>query len=301
LAKSPFFSIIIPTYNRAHTIRRPIESVLAQTFTDWELIIVDDGSTDDTKSVVESYQDGRIRYVWQENQERSAARNHGIKIAKGEWICFQDSDDEYLQNHLEVLLRGIERFPEYKLFRTGMLIYVNGKLSKVPKFDVENEYELYPFDAFTTFTFKKEILNDLSFESTFFNSEDLHLLIRVNAKYPLKIIHKYTNIYNYNFSNSGGLGLNYHKVHSNKIKVFKDLLNSDNNIKCKYIERKLCLSNLLILIGHFKYNRNLLFGAIKDFCFLILINPKPYLLLMTRIIYVKLGELTGLYHNDYRF
>ncbi len=72
----PFLSIIIPTYNRAHTLRRPIDSILAQTFTDWELIIVDDGSTDDTKEIIEAYKDPRIRYVWQENQERSAARNH---------------------------------------------------------------------------------------------------------------------------------------------------------------------------------------------------------------------------------
>ena len=100
LINMPFFSIIIPTYNRAHVIMRPIDSVLRQTFEDWELIIVDDGSTDDTKSIIESYHDNRIRYVWQENQERSAARNHGIALAKGEWICFLDSDDDYYPNHL---------------------------------------------------------------------------------------------------------------------------------------------------------------------------------------------------------
>ena len=81
---NPFFSIIIPTYNRAHIIHRPIDSIIAQTFTDWELIIVDDGSIDDTKSIVDLYQDERIRYVRQENKKESAARNNGICLSNGE-------------------------------------------------------------------------------------------------------------------------------------------------------------------------------------------------------------------------
>ncbi|MBK6499927.1 MAG: glycosyltransferase family 2 protein [Saprospiraceae bacterium] len=75
------------------------------TFTDWELIIVDDGSIDDTKSIVDLYQDERIRYVRQENKKESAARNNGICLSNGEWICFQDSDDEYLSQHLQILYK----------------------------------------------------------------------------------------------------------------------------------------------------------------------------------------------------
>lgn len=97
----PFFSIILPTYNRAHFLPKAIESVLTQTFKDWELIIVDDGSTDNTKEVVANYQDSRIRYIYQKNQERSAARNNGIDQAKGNYICFLDSDDYYLQEKLK--------------------------------------------------------------------------------------------------------------------------------------------------------------------------------------------------------
>lgn len=97
----PFFSIIIPTYNRAHMIGIAIQSVLDQTYDDWELIIVDDGSADDTKEVIEKYSDPRIKYIYQENQERSAARNRGIREANGEWICFLDSDDSYESKRLE--------------------------------------------------------------------------------------------------------------------------------------------------------------------------------------------------------
>lgn len=98
-----FFSIIIPTYNRAHMLTKTIESVINQTFSDWELIIVDDGSTDHTKELVASFieKDARIKYIYQENAERSAARNNGIENASGEYICFLDSDDTYLPNNLK--------------------------------------------------------------------------------------------------------------------------------------------------------------------------------------------------------
>lgn len=98
-----FFSIILPTFNRAHMLHLAIESVLTQTYKDWELIIVDDGSTDNTKDVIDKFiaKDNRIRYLYQKNKERSAARNNGIKNAKGDWICFLDSDDIYHTTHLE--------------------------------------------------------------------------------------------------------------------------------------------------------------------------------------------------------
>jgi len=92
-------SIIIPTYNRAEYIGKAIESVLAQTYKDYEIIIVDDGSIDNTKQVLEPYMN-RIRYICQGNGGVSAARNTGIKAAKGKWIAFLDSDDRWLPHKL---------------------------------------------------------------------------------------------------------------------------------------------------------------------------------------------------------
>jgi glycosyltransferase involved in cell wall biosynthesis len=95
-------SVIMPTYNRAHVLGRAIKSVLEQTFTDFELIIVDDGSTDNTEEVIKSFNDPRIRCIRHErNRGVSAARNTGIKIARGDCIAFQDSDDEWLPQKLE--------------------------------------------------------------------------------------------------------------------------------------------------------------------------------------------------------
>jgi glycosyltransferase involved in cell wall biosynthesis len=95
-----FFSIIIPVYNREKLIQRAIQSVLDQTYENWELIIIDDGSTDSTAQIIKGNNDNRIRYFFQKNAERSVARNNGILKANGEWICFLDSDDYFLSNHL---------------------------------------------------------------------------------------------------------------------------------------------------------------------------------------------------------
>jgi glycosyltransferase involved in cell wall biosynthesis len=102
---SPFFSIIMPTYNRASFLKRSIQSVIAQSFSDWELIIVDDGSTDGTMEILQEYKKGdtRISFIFQENLKASIARNNGINHAKGKYICFLDSDDSYKPEHLAVL------------------------------------------------------------------------------------------------------------------------------------------------------------------------------------------------------
>lgn len=106
-APRPRFSVVIPTHNRQELLHRSIGSVRAQTFGNWELIVVDDGSSDETRRVVSEIGDSRIFYVWQENSGVSAARNHGISLARGDYIGFLDDDDEYLPEHLAVLDREL--------------------------------------------------------------------------------------------------------------------------------------------------------------------------------------------------
>lgn len=101
----PKISIVIPAYNRANVIGRAIKSVLLQTYDNFEIIVVDDGSTDNTKDIVESFADDRISYVCQKNSGAPVARNTGLKIAKGKYIAFLDSDDEWLPTFLEAALQ----------------------------------------------------------------------------------------------------------------------------------------------------------------------------------------------------
>ncbi len=101
----PLISVVIPTYNRAHVVGRAIKSVLAQTLPDFECIVVDDASTDETVPLVEGFRDPRIRLVrLAENGGVSRARNAGIQAARGEWVAFLDSDDEWLPRKLELQL-----------------------------------------------------------------------------------------------------------------------------------------------------------------------------------------------------
>src|SRR5262245_22080838 len=108
----PRVSVVIPTFNRAGFVREAIESVLAQTFGDWELIVIDDGSTDDTASVVAAFGDPRIRYIRQENRGEGRARNAGLAVATGEWVSFLDSDDRMLPDNLAALIAVSDARPE---------------------------------------------------------------------------------------------------------------------------------------------------------------------------------------------
>ncbi len=116
-------SVIVPTYNRQKYIKKALDSVLFQSYQNFEIIIVDDGSTDDTKSVVEDYlKDPRVFYLYQSNQKVSMARNNGIKNSRGEYIALLDSDDYWLDSKkLEKQVNFFENNPEYLLTSGGII------------------------------------------------------------------------------------------------------------------------------------------------------------------------------------
>jgi len=118
LEKNPTVSVIIPTYNRAHLIERAIQSVLNQTYQDFEIIIVDDGSTDNTEEVIKEFQekDKRVRYIKHNtNKGGNTARNTGLKSIKGEYVAFLDSDDEWLPKKIEKQLEVFKNSKDRKL------------------------------------------------------------------------------------------------------------------------------------------------------------------------------------------
>jgi glycosyltransferase involved in cell wall biosynthesis len=103
--KSPFFSVVIPLFNRADCIAETLQSVIDQSFDDFEIVVVDDGSVDNPDRIIEALGDGRIRFFSQPNAGGSAARNRGIDLARGKYIAFLDSDDRFLTAHLETMHR----------------------------------------------------------------------------------------------------------------------------------------------------------------------------------------------------
>jgi glycosyltransferase involved in cell wall biosynthesis len=127
-------SIIIPSYNREKTIGRALESVLAQTYQDWEVIVMDDGSRDQTEAVIAGYsRDQRIRYFKQANAGPVVARNNAVKYAQGELLAFLDSDDEWLPEKLEKQLAVLSQHNKPVLV-IGNYIYVNEKNEQLGEF-----------------------------------------------------------------------------------------------------------------------------------------------------------------------
>ena len=127
----PLVSVIIPTYNRAHYVVEAVESVLAQTHKNIEIIVVDDGSTDGAEEILDPYKD-RIRYFYQENQGVSAARNLGIRNANGQYLAFLDSDDLWLPDKTELQLNFLKENDNYGFVFSNFLIFT----------DTENETEI---------------------------------------------------------------------------------------------------------------------------------------------------------------
>ncbi|MDD5406635.1 MAG: glycosyltransferase family A protein [Sulfurovaceae bacterium] len=117
--KQPFFSVVIPLYNKQNHVKETIKSVLGQSFQNFEIVVVNDGSTDESTKVVESIEDDRIRLIHQENAGVSVARNRGIREAKSEYIAFLDADDIWLPEFLETIYELIKKFPNAGLYATA--------------------------------------------------------------------------------------------------------------------------------------------------------------------------------------
>jgi glycosyltransferase involved in cell wall biosynthesis len=181
------FSIIIPTYNRAHLIENTIRSVLNQTYTNFELIIVDDGSTDNTESVVKSIDDERIKYYKKENAERGAARNYGIDKSKGDYITFLDSDDVFYSNALASAFEAIKKDCPGFFHLSYEILYEEDSI--IQSYNTNNPMFLVkgnPLSCIGIFI-KSDIFNAHKFneDRLLSGSEDWELWMRLYANYGL--------------------------------------------------------------------------------------------------------------------
>ncbi|MCZ6541357.1 MAG: glycosyltransferase family A protein, partial [Nitrospinae bacterium] len=109
--EKPAVSVVIPTFNRAWCLAETLRSVARQTFRDFETIVVDDGSTDDTPDLLCRFPEVRV-HRWEDNRGVSAARNRGIEMARGEWVCFLDSDDRWVPGKLQAQVEWMQAHPE---------------------------------------------------------------------------------------------------------------------------------------------------------------------------------------------
>lgn len=189
------FSIIIPTYNRRPLLQKAIDTVLAQTFGNFELIVVDDGSDDDTKTLMDCYSDYRIQYLYQENHGTASARNLGLKYAQGKWIAFLDSDDWWLPEKLERAADFIKQYPDIYIFHTEEVWYRQGKLLKQKEKHKNPDGYVYQSTlplcciSISTAVVSKHVMDEAGgFDVSFEACEDYDLWLRLTQKYSVKLI-----------------------------------------------------------------------------------------------------------------
>ena len=185
----PEVSVIITTFNRANLVQQAITSVLNQTFTDFELIIIDDGSTDDTQEIVKQFHDPRIRNIWQPNQERSNARNHGIAVSEAPFVTFLDADDIYLPEKLAGEVPILRNDNKIDMVLSGWK-EVDGQGQTVsvirPWIDhpqpVPKDWYYSPLSRIGAFLIRKELLVQIDgFDPRFPPCEDTDLFLRLGG------------------------------------------------------------------------------------------------------------------------
>jgi glycosyltransferase involved in cell wall biosynthesis len=201
------FSIIVPTYNRAHLISATIESILTQGYKNFEVVIVDDGSTDNTEEVVQKFLSDQVHYYKKNNAERAAARNFGTLKAKGEYINWFDSDDIMFFNHLQIAVNLVSKFEHPEVFAQGFQYQDMGGFVFYKSFYPEDiNKELYrgnPFAIDTVFVRRDIALANLFNEDReLSSSEDFELWLRLGAKYKIPTSQDVTAAFIYHLQRS---------------------------------------------------------------------------------------------------
>ncbi len=194
----PTVSVVIPTYNRASTVARAISSVLSQSYKEFEVIVVDDASTDNTREVVSSFGDERVKYLRHvTNEGGGAARNTGIRASKGEYIAFQDSDDEWLPGKLEKQMKAFEEAPaSLGVVYTGFWRISGGSREYIPSGHIRRKEgavhsELLKRNFVTTpaAVVRKECFQEAGyFDEALPRFQDWELFIRISESYDFMCI-----------------------------------------------------------------------------------------------------------------
>ncbi len=261
-------SVIIPTFNRRYTIPEAINSVLNQTYQNFEIVVIDDGSSDDTWKIIKKYNTNKIKYIYQKHSGLPAkARNTGIKLASGEYIAFLDSDDIWMPTKLELQVKFLEKHQDYSLVSSNMLTFGDIKENRKiynPKFStsgfVFRKLVLGNFVANSTAMVRKSAIEDVGYfneDKRLFSVEDFEFYLRIARKYKIHysdgILAQYrihsTNIFNIN------------KKYKSILYVYKKInqINGSKNIPdwlMVIIKIKL---HLLVIKEYFMHYINILF------------------------------------------
>ena len=190
-------SVVIPTLNRREFLKEAIDSVLDQTFQDFKLIVVDDGSTDDTNGLVKDYKNTKIKYICQDTEGPASARNMGIKISKGTYIAFLDSDDTWEKDKLEIQVSAMDNNPECLFSHTEEIWYKKGKRINPKEKHKKHHGEVFEQSvklcaiSMSTVMVKRELFDRIGlFDENMKACEDYDFWLRVTARFPVLLVDK---------------------------------------------------------------------------------------------------------------
>lgn len=219
MKQAPFFSVVIATYNRAELLKRALESLVSQTHNDWEGIIVDDGSIDDTYKKILPYLHSypQLKYFFKPHSGQVPSKNLGIKSSSGKFITFLDSDDEYLHFHLEHRKEVLIRKPDIKFLYGGVRIIGN---QFVP--DISNPAKRIPLNNYVlggTFFIERETLLSLEGFHDMIIASDNDLFHRAKRK-NIKMARTDRPTYIYHHENPDSVTNNIHRTAVNKLFPF---------------------------------------------------------------------------------
>lgn len=260
-----FFSIIIPLYNKEKFIESTLKSVLDQCFTDFEILIVNDGSTDSSEEKAKQFADPRIRYFLKENGGASSARNYGIEKAQSNYITFLDADDYWYPTFLQEMCEKINRFPKQKVFSAAIEIETSKKtipavysIEKTNDFEIVNYFKASSKESViwtSCAVFHKNIFEEIgNFDTEIQSGQDTDLWIRIGLVYPILFSWKILARYVYDETSlSKNTHFNYTKINFSKfseqektnpdLKKFLDLNRFSLAIKCKIGNEKALFEN----------------------------------------------------------
>lgn len=277
-----FFSVVIPLYNKAHSVARTIDSVLGQTHIDFELIIVNDGSTDDSLEVVANIKDDRIRIISTENRGVSAARNKGVAVANSDYIAFLDADDYWEPSFLTTQAALIDAFPKAALYGFNYADVINGQI-KAYNQGMGDSFCGYVEDYFGTshgdlFCSSSIVIGKQAFERVggfderIHYAEDLDLWYRLILRYPVVYCNQVLAYYNKDAENRVEKNINAHfdieaRMDNYIEKFFSDLMSNRtfSRFFCVRIAWNLLYGNYYFgnkkdrkacdrIVKHFQYN-----------------------------------------------
>lgn len=193
MSNAPLVTVVIPTYRRPQLVTNAIDSVLRQTFKDLEIVVVDDCSPDDTRSVVEAIRDGRVRYLRHEtNKGLPAVRNTGIRAARGQYVAFLDDDDEWREDKLERQLQAIRNYDA-----VACTAAANGyamRIHKRPNITLEDlkQGSFAPSGLLA----KTDVLRNVMFDESISQGEDWDAFIRIAQRYSIGWVDEPLLLYN---------------------------------------------------------------------------------------------------------